>query len=105
MDLLEAAQQSRPLLATLAGVAGLLFLIIHRRVNAFAALVGAALATGLAAGLAPEAVIKSISDGFGGPAPLSAAKTAPLHLGQWGLSGWSSRSRSSSMSVLSYSSH
>ena len=65
-DLLEAVQQSRPLLATLAGVAGLLFLIIHRRVNAFTALIGAALATGLAAGLAPAEVITSISDGFGG---------------------------------------
>ncbi|MEL7445345.1 MAG: gluconate:H+ symporter [Pseudomonadota bacterium] len=56
----------RPLLATVLGVAGLLFLILARRVNAFAALLVAALATGLAAGLAPQAVLESVQNGFAG---------------------------------------
>lgn len=56
----------RPLLATIAGVVGLLFLILHRKVNAFTALLAAALGTGLAAGLAPDAVLKSVADGMGG---------------------------------------
>ena len=56
----------RPLLASLAGIAGLLFLILARRVNAFAALLLAALATGLAAGLAPGAVLEAVQNGFAG---------------------------------------
>lgn len=56
----------RPLLATVLGVAGLLFLILVRNVNAFAALLIAAVATGLAAGLAPEAVLQAVQDGFAG---------------------------------------
>lgn len=56
----------RPLLATLIGVAGLLYLILGRGVNAFAALLVAAIATGLAAGLAPDAVIEAVRDGFAG---------------------------------------
>jgi len=56
----------RPLLATALGVAGLLFLILARQVNAFAALLVAALATGLAAGLAPDAVLESVQNGFAG---------------------------------------
>ncbi len=56
----------RPLLASLAGIAGLLFLILVRRVNAFAALLVAALATGLAAGLAPGAVLEAVQNGFAG---------------------------------------
>lgn len=56
----------RPLIATLIGVAGLLAMILIRRVNAFAALVVAALATGLLAGLEPQAVIQSVQDGFAG---------------------------------------
>ncbi len=54
------------MLATMAGVTALLLLILIRKVNAFAALLVAALGTGLAAGLAPEAVIQSISTGMGG---------------------------------------
>ncbi len=56
----------RPLLATAIGVAGLLILILVRRVNAFAALLVAALATGLMAGLAPDAVIEAVQNGFAG---------------------------------------
>ncbi len=55
-----------PLLATFAGVAALLILILVRRVNAFAALLVAALATGLMAGLSPEAVIEAVTNGFAG---------------------------------------
>ena len=58
--------QAQPLLATLIGVAGLLFLILVRGVNAFAALLVAALATGLMAGMAPASVIESITSGMGG---------------------------------------
>lgn len=56
----------RPLIAAGLGVAGLLSLILLRQVNPFVALISAALATGLAAGLGPEAVITSIRDGFAG---------------------------------------
>nr|WP_247718109.1 gluconate:H+ symporter [Qipengyuania proteolytica] len=41
-------------------------MILVRKVNAFAALLVAALGTGLAAGLAPSAVIQSITTGMGG---------------------------------------
>jgi len=58
--------ENRALLATIAGVTGLLFLIIGRRVPAFPALISAALFTGLAAGLAPDAVIGSVQKGMGG---------------------------------------
>ena len=64
--MLEFLAEWRPLLATLAGVAGLLFLILHRKVNAFTALLVAALATGLAAGLAPSAVIEAVTNGMSG---------------------------------------
>ncbi len=56
----------RPLIATAIGVAGLLILILVRRVNAFAALLVAALATGLMAGLAPDAVLDAVKNGFAG---------------------------------------
>lgn len=62
----EILAQSRPLLAALVGVIGLLLLILVRRVNAFAALLIAALATGLLAGLEPDAVLASVQDGFAG---------------------------------------
>ncbi|MDY7098563.1 MAG: gluconate:H+ symporter [Pseudomonadota bacterium] len=65
-ELTELLTAWRPLIATLVGVAGLLFLILGRGVNAFAALLVAAMATGLAAGLAPDAVIGSVQNGFAG---------------------------------------
>jgi len=66
MELADIIVAWRPLLATGLGVAGLLFLILARNVNAFAALLVAALATGLAAGLAPDAVLESVQNGFAG---------------------------------------
>jgi len=57
---------NRPFIATILGVAGLLTLIIARRVPAFPALICAAAFTGLAAGLAPDAVIESVKNGMGG---------------------------------------
>lgn len=65
-DLAQFAAEWRPLLATLIGVAALLILILVRRVNAFAALLVAALATGLMAGLSPEAVLEAVKNGFAG---------------------------------------
>lgn len=62
----EFLVQARPLLATAIGLAGLLLLILVRRVNAFAALIVAALATGMLAGLEPASVIASVQNGFAG---------------------------------------
>ncbi|MEL6530344.1 MAG: gluconate:H+ symporter [Pseudomonadota bacterium] len=66
MEFAEIFSAWRPLVATGLGVAGLLYLILARQVNAFAALLVAALATGLAAGLAPDAVLESVQNGFAG---------------------------------------
>lgn len=67
MDLLSGiAPDTRALWATVAGVAALLFFILNRKFPAFPALLLAALLTGLAAGLSPEAVIGSIQTGMGG---------------------------------------
>ena len=65
-DWLNHLDQARPLLAALVGIAGLLGMILVRRVNAFAALLVAALATGLLAGMQPDAVIASVQNGFAG---------------------------------------
>lgn len=64
--ILDSLLAARPLLATLAGVAGLLALILAARMPAFPALLTAALFTGLAAGLAPMATIEAIQAGMGG---------------------------------------
>lgn len=53
-------------MATIAGVAALLVLILARRVPAFPALLATALLTGLAAGLAPDQVINAVQSGMGG---------------------------------------
>ncbi|MDJ0643376.1 MAG: gluconate:H+ symporter [Erythrobacter sp.] len=66
MEIADLLVAWRPLLATALGVAGLLYLILARHVNAFAALLVAALTTGLAAGLAPVAVLESVQNGFAG---------------------------------------
>ena len=63
---MEFLVEFRPILATVAGVAALLFLIIARKVPAFPALLGATLLTGLMAGLAPQAVISSVQNGMAG---------------------------------------
>jgi len=65
-EFMASFEASRPLLATLAGVLGLLVLILYRKVPAFPALLVAAIFTGLAAGLSPDAVIEAISTGMGG---------------------------------------
>lgn len=65
-ELLEILQAWRPLIATVIGVSALLAMILVRRINAFAALLAAALGTGLLAGLAPDAVIASVAQGIGG---------------------------------------
>ena len=64
--MLDFLAVNRPLVATVAGVGALLLLILARRMPAFPALLIAALFTGLAAGLAPEAVIAAIQNGMGG---------------------------------------
>jgi Gnt-I system low-affinity gluconate transporter len=64
--MLDFLVTNRPLIATLAGVVALLLLILARRMPAFPALLIAALFTGLAAGLAPDAVISAIQNGMGG---------------------------------------
>lgn len=66
LDFVEFLTLWRPLLATLVGVGGLLAMILVRQVNAFAALVVAALATGLLAGMQPDAVLESVQNGFAG---------------------------------------
>lgn len=65
-SLIDIAPETRALWATIAGVAALLFFILHRKTPAFPALLMSALLTGLAAGLSPEAVIGSIQNGMGG---------------------------------------
>ncbi len=62
----ESFEAARPLIATLAGIAGLLILIIARRIPAFPALIAAALFTGLAAGLSPVATLAAVQSGMGG---------------------------------------
>lgn len=64
-DALATSAEWRPLVATLAGVAALLAMILVRKVNAFAALLVAALGTGLIAGLAPQAVVQAVATGMG----------------------------------------
>ena len=54
-----------PLLATLAAVALLLFLILYLRLHAFLALLIASYALGLMTGMAPLKLLKSIQSGFG----------------------------------------
>lgn len=63
---MESFAEFRPILAAIVGVAALLLLIVARRVPAFPALLVAALLTGLAAGLSPDAVLSAIQNGMGG---------------------------------------
>jgi len=58
--------QSQSVLATLVGIFILLLLIIRFKTNAFISLLAVAIVTGLAAGLAPEAALKSVQNGMGG---------------------------------------
>ena len=52
--------------ATLAAIAILLLLIIRFKANAFISLLAVAIATGIAAGLAPEAAFDAVKNGMGG---------------------------------------
>lgn len=63
---MELIAENRALLATLAGVAGLLVLILRFRMNAFAALILVALLTALAAGMAPGDAFDTLVSGMGG---------------------------------------
>lgn len=58
--------QALPLIATAIGVAGLLVMILAARINAFASLLVAAIATGLMAGMVPDAVLESVTSGMAG---------------------------------------
>src|SRR6266852_7965796 len=53
------------LVLTIAAIALLLFLILVVKLHAFLSLLIASMALGLAAGMAPAAVLKSIQSGFG----------------------------------------
>ncbi len=64
--MLDLTQETRALSAAIAGVVALLFFVLHRRIPAFPALLLAALLTGIAGGLSPDAVISSIQNGMGG---------------------------------------
>lgn len=63
---MELITEYRPLIATLAGVAALLVLILRVRMNAFAALILIALLSALAAGMSPESAIQTAQNGMGG---------------------------------------
>ena len=52
-------------LITAASIALLLFLILGAKLHAFLALLISSMALGLAAGMAPDKVLKSIQTGFG----------------------------------------
>lgn len=63
---MELIAEFRPLLATLAGIAALLILILRIRMDAFAALLLVAILSALLAGLAPDAAFASVQSGMGG---------------------------------------
>ncbi len=63
---MEILIQHQPVLSALVGVSALLYLIIARRMSAFAALLVSALLTGIAAGLDPMSILKSVQNGMAG---------------------------------------
>jgi len=63
---MELIAGHRAVLATLAGVAALLVLIIRARMNAFLALMLIAIFSALAAGMAPDAAFETVTRGMGG---------------------------------------
>lgn len=63
---MELIAEHRALIATLAGIAALLALILRLRMNAFAALMLISILSALAAGMAPERAFETIRVGMGG---------------------------------------
>ena len=63
---MELIGEYRPLLATLAGIAAILVLILRVRMDAFAALLLAAIGAALLAGLSPDAAFGAVQSGMGG---------------------------------------
>lgn len=63
---MELIAEYRALIATLAGIAALLALILRARMNAFAVLLLISILTALAAGMAPDLAFEAIRNGMGG---------------------------------------
>lgn len=63
---MEAVSGSQMIIGLIIGIAFLIFMILKTKVHTFLALIIAACITGVAGGMAPDLVIKAITDGFGG---------------------------------------
>lgn len=63
---MEFLTHYQPILATLAGIAALLILILRAKMNAFAALLLVAILSAVAAGMSPEGALATVSAGMGG---------------------------------------
>ncbi|MEO0466470.1 MAG: gluconate:H+ symporter [Pseudomonadota bacterium] len=63
---MELITEHRAVIATLAGVAALLVLILRAKLNAFVALMAVAIFCALAAGLAPQQAYETVTRGMGG---------------------------------------
>lgn len=63
---MEFLTEYQPILATLAGIAALLILILRAKMNAFAALLLVAILSAVAAGMSPEGALATVSTGMGG---------------------------------------
>lgn len=63
---MEFLQTYQPVLATVAGVIGLLILILRVRMNAFAALILVAIFAAIAGGMTPEGAFQTVTNGMGG---------------------------------------
>lgn len=63
---MEFLTEYQPVLATLAGIAALLILILRAKMNAFAALLLVAILSAVAAGMSPEGALATVSAGMGG---------------------------------------
>lgn len=63
---MELIAEYQALIATLAGIAALLVLILRARMNAFAALLLVAIFSALAAGMSPDGAFNTIRNGMGG---------------------------------------
>jgi Gnt-I system low-affinity gluconate transporter len=63
---MEILIEHQPVLSALVGVSALLYLIIARRMSAFAALLVSALLTGIVAGLDPMSILQSVQNGMAG---------------------------------------
>lgn len=63
---MEFVTTYQPVLATLAGIAALLILILRLKMNAFAALLLVAILSAVAAGMSPDGALATVSQGMGG---------------------------------------